>query len=107
MFELNGGSARLVAALASWGEDPEALQALAQVLRYMPEQLQQDIQALNAFHTLYDLWSNDACMGYAAAAAQAAGICGKQRSRLLGALEAAFEEMSVEDAVDFYESGEF
>lgn len=49
MYEFKGGTGRLVTALYNTGKDPERLQRLADLLYYYPDQLQQDIDAANAF----------------------------------------------------------
>ena len=46
MYELVHGSHRLVGALDRCQGDKERIAALADVLYYVPEQLEQDIQAL-------------------------------------------------------------
>lgn len=50
MYELKQGSARLVNALWNRAQDPEAIRKLAEVLYYVPEQLQEDIKALSDFY---------------------------------------------------------
>ena len=47
MYEKEQGTNRLVAALYHRLNDPAAMQQLAGTLNYLPEQLQQDIQALH------------------------------------------------------------
>jgi hypothetical protein len=54
-----------------------------------------------------EVWSNGACAGYAISAAIAAGLDKAQTARLVDALNAAFSEMSVDEAAAFYQSGEF
>ena len=54
-----------------------------------------------------DIWSNNAAAGYTAAAAIAAGLDQRQTARLLDALGAAFENMTAEEAIDFYQSNNF
>lgn len=46
MYELYNGSERLMGAIERRVEDPEFLEALADLLYYQPEQLHDDIQAL-------------------------------------------------------------
>lgn len=47
MYELENGSKRLAGALERAASDPAQLNRLAKLLNYMPEQLQQDIKAIN------------------------------------------------------------
>jgi hypothetical protein len=54
-----------------------------------------------------DIWSNNACKGYAISAAIAAGLDERQTGRLIDALRAAFEEMTVDEAEKFYQDGEY
>ena len=54
-----------------------------------------------------DIWSNNACKGYAISAAIAAGLDKNQTARLIDAMRAAFEEMTVDEAAAFYEGGEY
>ncbi len=49
MYELRQGTARIVTALHNRKEDPVAIQRIAQALDYIPQQLQEDIQALYDF----------------------------------------------------------
>ena len=51
MYEYTQGSGRLVSVLSSYREDPATVAALAKALRYEPEQLRQDIQALDDYYT--------------------------------------------------------
>lgn len=54
-----------------------------------------------------EIWSNNACKGYAIAASIAAGMDKQQTGRIIDAMRAAFEEMTVDEAAAFYESGEY
>ena len=54
-----------------------------------------------------DIWSNNACKGYAIAASIAAGLDKQQTDRLIDAMREAFKEMTVDEAAAFYESGEY
>lgn len=49
MYELRNGTSRLVRALMVAKYDPTALQMIAKVTNYLPDQLEQDIQALSDF----------------------------------------------------------
>lgn len=49
-----------------------------------------------------DIWSNDACNGYAVAACQALGYSKSQVRELLSAMGAAFDRMGVDDAAALY-----
>jgi hypothetical protein len=51
-----------------------------------------------------EIWSNGACAGYAISAAIAAGLDDQQTRRLIEALRAAFEEMTVDEAEKFYQN---
>ena len=106
MYELKQGTDRLVHALYSNRENQARVERIAKDLSYIPEQLSQDMQALYDFHSLYDLWSNNAAAGYAMAAAQAIGLDHKQTGKLIDAMTAAFENMTVEEAKDLYEEGD-
>lgn len=46
MYELMNGSERLMGAIERRVENPEFMAALADLLYYQPEQLQEDLQAL-------------------------------------------------------------
>ena len=52
-------------------------------------------------------WSNDACLGYAIAAGEAAGLTPEQIGRLIDAMEAAFDEMTVDQAASYYQNGDY
>ena len=52
-------------------------------------------------------WSNDACLGYAIAEGEAAGLTPEQIGRLIDAMEAAFDEMTVDQAARFYQNGDY
>jgi hypothetical protein len=54
-----------------------------------------------------EIWSNNACKGYAISAAIAAGLDKQQTGRLIDALGAAFEEMTVDEAEQLYQNGEY
>jgi hypothetical protein len=54
-----------------------------------------------------DIWSDGACKGYAISAAIAAGLDKQQTGRLIDALGAAFEEMTVDEAEQFYQDGNY
>ena len=103
MYELKNGTARLVATLARYKDDTAAMQQLAAALNYDQEQLTQDIQALHDHHDLFDLWNSNAAAGYAAAAAVAADLNRQQTVRLMDAMQAAFENMTIEEAREYYE----
>ena len=49
-----------------------------------------------------EIWQNDACRGYAAAAAVAAGLDLETIKRLLEAMGAAYDDMTIREAADFY-----
>ena len=57
--------------------------------------------------TRIDVWSDVASLGYAVAGAQAAGFTHKQIAKLIDAIDAAHENMTVSDAEKFYEEGNF
>ena len=50
MYELKQGTARLVSALYNRKDDAATIQRLAALLDYMPQQLEEDIRALNDFY---------------------------------------------------------
>ena len=50
MYELRNGTARLVNALDNIKEDKEAIELIARATNYLPQQLQEDIQALYDFY---------------------------------------------------------
>ena len=56
---------------------------------------------------IVSIWSNDAARGYAIAAAEAAGLTPEQIGKLMGAMGAAFEEMTVEEAESYYLNGDY
>lgn len=56
MYELKGGTARLVAALSHARNDQERIKRLSDLLNYLPDQLQQDIDAANDF---FDTFRDD------------------------------------------------
>lgn len=98
MYELKAGTERIVYALKQRKEDPATLKQLAKILNYDPEQLHQDLNALSDFHALNELWSNNACIGYAIAGAAACGMDRKQQDRLIDGMNAAFDNMTLEEA---------
>lgn len=51
--------------------------------------------------------NNEACFGYCIVAAISAGLDKANTAKLLEALQAAFENMTVEEAEVFYQSGEY
>lgn len=53
MYELKQGSKRIVNALYDRKEDIEAIERLAKITNYLPNQLQEDIQALYDFILLH------------------------------------------------------
>lgn len=53
MYEYKQGTARIVNALDDIRADAASLQRLAQLLHYLPEQLEEDLTALN------DFWQNN------------------------------------------------
>lgn len=53
-----------------------------------------------------EVWTPEAAQGYAEAAADAAGLDYEARSRFQGALEAAFENMTLRDAYMYHFYGE-
>lgn len=53
MYEYRQGTARIVNALDDIRADGASLQRLAQLLHYLPEQLEEDLTALN------DFWQNN------------------------------------------------
>lgn len=53
-----------------------------------------------------EVWTAEAAMGYAEAAADAAGLDPETRSRFQGALEAAFENMTLRDAYMYHFYGD-
>lgn len=60
--------------------------------------------------TIHDFlggWSNDACLGYAIAAGEAAGLTPEQIGRLIDAMKAAFDEMATDDAATYYQTGTY
>jgi hypothetical protein len=54
-----------------------------------------------------DIWNNNACIGYCISAALSVGLDKQQTSKLINALGAAFEEMTVDEAEQFYQNGEY
>jgi predicted transcriptional regulator len=62
---------------------------------------------LEAMQDTTDIWSNNACKGYAISAAIAAGLDKQQTGRLIDALEAAFDEMTVDEAERLYQDGDY
>ena len=54
-----------------------------------------------------DIWSGDAALGYAAQAAIATGMDAAQVERLLDAMSAAMEAVTVDEAESYYISGEY
>ena len=67
-----------------------------------------DIEAFTEFLKSHiDVWSDVASLGYAVAGAQAAGFTHKQIAKLIDAIDAAHENMTVSDAEKFYEEGNF
>lgn len=50
MYELKQGTGRLITALYSRKEDPTAIQRIAAATNYLPQQLEEDIQALYDFY---------------------------------------------------------
>lgn len=53
MYEFKAGTARLTGALERAAEDPERLQALADILYYYSDQLKQDIAAAVDFYDAF------------------------------------------------------
>lgn len=53
MYELKGGTARLVTALWHIRNDQERIKRLSDLLNYLPDQLQQDIDAANDFFEMF------------------------------------------------------
>jgi hypothetical protein len=62
---------------------------------------------LEAMQEATDIWSNGACKGYVISAAIAAGLDKQQTGRLIDALEAAFDEMTVDEAERLYQDGDY
>ena len=56
---------------------------------------------------IVSIWSNDACLGYAIAAGEAAGLTPEQIGRLIDAMGAAFEEMTTDEAATYYQTGTY
>lgn len=56
---------------------------------------------------IFDRWSNAAALGYAIAGAEATGLSNRTISRLVQAMEAAFENMTVEEAGNYYIYGDY
>ena len=54
-----------------------------------------------------EIWSNDAARGYTIAAAEAAGLTPEQIGKLMDAMGAAFEEMTVDQAASYYQNGDY
>lgn len=52
-------------------------------------------------------WSNASALGFAIAGAGAAGFSDVEISRLVQAMEAAFENMTVEEAGNYYRHGDY
>ena len=52
-------------------------------------------------------WSNASALGYAIAGAEAAGLSDGEISRLVQAMEAAFENMTVEEAGNYWRCGDY
>ena len=52
-------------------------------------------------------WSNDACLGYAIAAGEAAGLTPEQIGRLIDAMKVAVDEMTTDDAATYYQTGTY
>ena len=53
MYEFRAGTGRLIGALERAAADRERLQALADILYYYPEQLEQDITAAVDFYDVF------------------------------------------------------
>lgn len=53
-----------------------------------------------------EVWSNKACRAYMIAAASAAGVNDDTINRMIEALEAAFENWTIEEAERAWDSGE-
>ena len=53
-----------------------------------------------------ELWNNNACYGYAIAAAEAAGLSKKEINKLIDALQAATDELTITQANNYYLYGE-
>lgn len=53
-----------------------------------------------------ELWNNNACYGYAIAAAEAAGFSKKEVNKLIDALQAATDELTITQANNYYLYGE-
>lgn len=49
MYERTGGTKRLASALYAVKDDNQAITIIAEALRYLPQQLKEDIQAINDY----------------------------------------------------------
>ena len=63
---------------------------------------EEGLSFLEVMATQTMIWDNAACKGYAAAAAKEAGFSQEDIIRLLHAMRTVFEEMSVDEAEQFY-----
>ncbi len=49
-----------------------------------------------------EVWTNNACLGYALAAAGEAGFTTEQKKQLVEGMKAAFEDMTLDEAESYY-----
>lgn len=54
-----------------------------------------------------ELWSNEAALGYVIAAAQGANLTQAQINTLIDGMEAAFENMTIDEAATYYKTGTY
>ena len=54
-----------------------------------------------------EVWTNNACLGYALAAAGEAGLTKEQEGRLVEGMKAAFENMTLDEAESYYLHGDY
>ena len=54
-----------------------------------------------------EVWTNNACLGYALAGAGAARFTKEQTKRLVSAMKAAFDEMTLAEAESYYMHGTY
>lgn len=76
-----------------------------QPLVCVPEDARGDYIAL-ALEAM-EIWSNDAARGYTIAAAEAAGLAPEQIGKLMDAMDAATDEMTVDQAASYYQNGDY
>lgn len=80
----------------------ELLETVEKPLVCVPDTEKNRAEYKNLVLQTMEIWQNDACSGYAAAAAVDAGLDLETIKRLLEALDAAYDDMTIREAADFY-----